>query len=97
MENVPELGICDFLRWPLLFSIVKFFSFVSRARNPIEQQLRTELKDALETVDNEKLNAIRTKLRLLYRFKGRPTLTTVLQLVHIIAIVMLNLLIKFLE
>lgn len=80
-----------------LFSIVKFFSFVSRAKNPIEQELRAELKDALENNNNKKLNAVRTKLRLLDSFKGQPTLGTVLQLVQIIAIVTLNLLIKFLE
>lgn len=96
-ENYLSWGYVIFFVGLFSFSIVKFFSFVSRTKNPIEQQLRAELKNALERVDKEKLNAISTKLRLLHRFRGRPTLATALQLAHIIAIILLNILIKFLE
>lgn len=80
------------------FSLTKFFNFVSKAKDPVEQQIMVELKDALEpTVDSKKLKAARTKMRLLQDFKSRPTLATLVQLIQIISIILLNVLIKLLE
>lgn len=80
------------------FSLTRFFSFISAAKKPVEQQIRAELKDALEAkIDHEKLEAAKIKMRLLQGFKSRPTLTTVLQLIQIVIIVLLNVLIRLLE
>lgn len=78
------------------FSLVQFFSFVSKAKKPVEQQIRAELKDILEiNFDRKKLAAARSKMKLLQEFKGRATLTLLLQLAEIIALVLLNVLIKY--
>lgn len=77
------------------FSLIKFSSFVSTAKKPIEKQIREEFREALEPkVDREKLVAARTKMRLLREFRGRPTVTTILQLSEIIAVVLLNVIIS---
>lgn len=79
------------------FSLIKFYSFVSMAKKPIEKQLREELKNAMEQgVDRDKLEASRIKLQLLHDFKSRPTTTTIVQLAEIISIILLNFAIKFL-
>ena len=79
-------------------SLTKFFSLISQAKKPVEQQIKAELKGALDPrVDRKKLAAARTKMRLLQDFKSRPNLATLLQLIQIIFIVLLNVLIKLLE
>lgn len=96
-ENYTSWGYVIFFVGLFSFSIVKFFSFVSRTKDPIEQQLNDELKEALEKGDKDKVDAVKAKRDLLNRFKGRPTLATVLQLGQIIAIIAINLLVRFLE
>ena len=96
-ENYLSWGYVIFFVGLFFFSIVKFFSFVSRTKKPIEQQLNAELKEALEKRDKDKIDNLKAKRELLNRFKGRPTLATVLQLVQIIAIIAINLFVRLLE
>jgi hypothetical protein len=81
-----------------LFSLTRFYSFVSTAKSKIEVDLKRELKIALGIpIDMRRTKATRAKLKLLDEFKSRPTLATAFQLIQIVAIILLNVLVKFLE
>lgn len=81
----------------LFFSMAKYFSFVSSAKNSADREIRRELETMLRRgADQKTIAPIKLKMQLLASFRSRPTLTTFLQLVQIIAIIALNQLINIL-
>jgi hypothetical protein len=79
------------------FSLIKFYSFVSLAKKPVEKEIREEIRRALEPKTNRsRLAAARTKMQLLQSFKNRPTMTTIVQLAEIVSIILLNFVIRLL-
>ncbi len=73
------------------FSLVKLFEFVSTAKSRADQKIRAEFEYALKRkVNRKKLIEAETKLKLLQTFKSRPTLSTVLQIVEIVAMVIVS-------
>jgi hypothetical protein len=79
------------------FSLIKFYSFVSMAKSPVEKRIREEMQEALEpNVNRDKLAAAKEKMRLLQSFKNRPNMTTIVQLAEIVSIILLNFIIRLL-
>jgi hypothetical protein len=108
-----ESGFLDVSRWEaymswtyiifftglFFFSLVKYFSFVGKAKKPIEIELLKEMKATLEnngSLQKDKLAVIKMKFKLLNRFKGKPNLATFLQLVQILVVITLNLILNLL-
>jgi len=78
-----------------LFSLAKFYTFASVAKDSTEKKIVAELKDALEPkVDKNKLIVAKAEMKLLQGFRSRPTLTTIFQLLQITAVIIVNMLIR---
>lgn len=90
-ENYISMTYIVFFVGMFFFSLIKFYSFVSTAKRPVEKQIRKEFEKALKPpVNRDMLVAVRAKARLLESFKNRPTITTIAQVAEIVLIILFN-------
>jgi hypothetical protein len=90
-ENYISLTYIVFFVGLFFFSLIKFYSFVSTAKRPVEKQIAKEIEKALKPpLNRDLLTAARAKARLLGSFKNRPTITTFAQVAEIVLIIVFN-------